>query len=392
MKKPIYIYCKDLDEQTEKQFLNCVNKDFVFAAALMPDAHSGYVAPIGSVLITKGVIVPSWVGYDIGCGVTAIKLTAPNLRLKAKENAQKIYDEVSKTVPMGLGKIHSQGDVHKEQRLAFRELLENLAKKPHDKDLFDFIKRKSESTLGTLGEGNHFIELGEGNDSNTDEIWIIIHSGSRNIGHKVATKYMKSSAGDDKTFEQTFPLDSNSRVGEEYLAILEFGLEFALLNRLEMGITVKECIETILNEPITFEVWTNKNHNHAIKETYNGETVYIHRKGATPAKKGERGVIPGNMRDGVYLVEGLGNEKFLWSSSHGAGRKMSRKKAKESISLVEFKESMKGVLGTVREGTIDEAPQAYKDFEVVMNNQKESIKIIKHIKPFINWKGDNKKR
>lgn len=392
MSKPINIFCNDLDEQTIEQFNSCANLDYVTHAALMPDAHNGYVAPIGAVLITKDKIVPSWVGYDIGCGVTAVKLTAENLRERAQEKSQEIYEEVKKMIPMGMGKLHSVGDVHKEQRIAFAKLVEELESKPHDKEIVDFIKRKSPSNIGTLGEGNHFIELGIGDDENKDEIWIIIHSGSRNIGHKVATKYMKKSANSEKGFEATYPLDVTSQEGQEYLAILDFGLEFALLNRLEMAVSVKECIETVLNEPIEFDMWTNKNHNHAIPEEINGKTLYIHRKGATPAKKGERGVIPGNMRDGAYLVEGLGSEKFLWSSSHGAGRKMSRRAAKENITMEDFSESMKGIVGTIQPGTLDEAPAAYKDFENVMNSQTESVKIIKHIKPFINWKGDVKSK
>jgi tRNA-splicing ligase RtcB len=398
--KPIQNFCLNLDEATLKQFDDCAKQDYVVAAALMPDAHNGYVAPIGSVLITKGKVVPAWVGYDIGCGVTAVKLTAKGIRNLAQTRAQEIYDAVSQKVPMGLGKLHGQQDVHVEQREKFKQMLAKLRESPHDEEIFDYIRRKSPSNIGTLGEGNHFIELSFATDeyasrdaqASKDEIWVVIHSGSRNIGHKVAMKYMKKSAKSDTGFEETFPLDVDSDIGREYLAILEFGLAFALLNRYEMAVSVAECIEQVLQTAVDFELWTNKNHNHAIPIEYKGETCYVHRKGATPAKLGERGVIPGNMRDGCFLVEGLGNPDFLWSSSHGAGRIMGRKQAKELISMDEFAKTMDGIVGTVSKGTLDEAPMAYKNVFDVMDMQKDSVKIMAHLKPFINWKGDEKSK
>ena len=167
--------------------------------------------------------------------------------------------------------------------------------------------------------------------------------------------------------------------------ILDFGLEFALLNRMEMAYKVRDVLREVLNiSNLDFSMWTNKNHNHAIFE---GEYL-IHRKGATPAKKGERGVIPGNMRDGSFLVEGFGDKDFLESSSHGAGRIYSRVQAKKNISMKEFKDSMEGICGTVTFETLDEAPQAYKNINLVMEVQKSSVKIIKHLKPIINWKGE----
>jgi len=215
-----------------------------------------------------------------------------------------------------------------------------------------------------------------------------VHSGSRGIGFQVAEKYMKKSAGSDQNFEATFPLDVDSELGKEYLNVLDFGLEFALLNRLEIIRKTIIAISDILNKKLEYEVWTNKNHNHAILE----DNTFIHRKGATPAKKGERGVIPGNMKEGCFLVEGLGKDNFLNSSSHGAGRIMSRSGAKNNITMEEFKESMVGIRGTITEGTLDEAPMAYKNIYDVMEAQKDSVKVLKHLTPVINWKGDNKRK
>lgn len=212
---------------------------------------------------------------------------------------------------------------------------------------------------------------------------MIIHSGSRGIGHEVAKKYMIKASSSKTNFEQTFPLDVKSQLGKEYLNILDFGLKYALLNRLEMSYKIIEIIDAVLKEKLKTALFVNKNHNHAILE--NGK--YIHRKGATPAKKGEKGIIPGNMRDGSFLVEGLGNSKFLNSSSHGAGRLLSRQSARQKITMNEFEESMKGIRGTISSRTLDEAPMAYKNISDVMDAQKKSVKIIKRIKPLINWKG-----
>lgn len=370
------------DENTLKQFDECCSREYVIKASLMPDAHSGYVAPIGSVLVTKDYVVPSWVGYDIGCGMIACRFDGKDLVDRVRINSDKIYDKVKEMVPMGMGKVNHIQNVSDKTKTEFKNLLYKFKTGPHNQEVFRFLKNKALSHLGSLGEGNHFIELGF-DDENS--LWLVVHSGSRGVGHTVATHYMKQASGTEKNFEDTYPLEVNSDKGQEYLNILDFGLEFALLNRLEMAYKVRDALRKVLEEnSIDFELWTNKNHNHAIFE--NG--YYIHRKGATPAKKDERGVIPANMRDGSFLVIGKGNIDFLESSSHGAGRVLSRKDAKLKINMDEFKDSMEGIKGTVNENTLDEAPFAYKNIYDVMDAQKTSVEIYKHIKPIINWKGE----
>ena len=382
MKKEIYNYAINPGDNTLEQFEHCTSQEFVVKAALMPDAHSGYVAPIGSVLVTKDFIVPSWVGYDIGCGMTAVQLKGENILEKIKAKKNELYDKVNETVPMGKGKVNERKDISDETKKEYAKLIENFKKKPFDKEVLQFLEGKAIQHLGSLGHGNHFVEIGYFEE----EAWIVVHSGSRGVGFKVAQRYMKKSAGKEEKFEQTFPINKESELGKEYLNILDFGLGFALLNRLEMIRKVVSAVSEVLGEKIESELWVNKNHNHAILE----DGLFIHRKGATPAKKNERGVIPANMRDGSFLVEGKGNKEFLESSSHGAGRVMSRTKAKEKISMKEFEESMKGIKGTVGEGTLDEAPMAYKDIFEVMEAQKESVKVVKQLKPLINWKGSDR--
>jgi tRNA-splicing ligase RtcB len=379
MEKKIFDYSIDADSETLNQFKECYSHDFVVSAALMPDAHRGYAAPIGSVLLTKGYIVPAWVGFDIGCGMIAIRIKGKDILNKVKKNIDSIYSKVMNKISMGVGNTNKEKNITEKTKKDFKELLLKFKQGPNNKDIFNFLRDSAIRHLGTLGGGNHFIELG----SYKKEVWLVIHSGSRGIGHKVAKKYMISASGSQTDYEKTFPLDIKSPLGKEYLNVLDFGLEYALLNRLEISYKFIEILEEVLKEKIKTELWVNKNHNHAIYE----KGLYIHRKGATPAKKGERGIIPGNMRDGSFLVVGLGNSKFLNSSTHGAGRILSRKEAKEKISMESFKESMKGIKGTISEKTLDEAPMAYKDINNVMKAQEKSVRIVKHILPIINWKG-----
>jgi len=382
--KKIYNYAIDVDKETIKQFKSCYSKDFVVAAALMPDAHLGYSAPIGSVLKTKKFIVPAWVGFDIGCGMIAIKIKGVGLVSKAREKQNQIYTQIGKNIPMGVGNYNKPSKLTSKTKKEFKILLEKFAKGPYNKNVLNYLKTASLKHLGTLGSGNHFIEIGY--DSKKEkELWLVIHSGSRGIGHTVAKKYMIKASGskEKEKYEKTFPLNINSDLGQEYFNVLGFGLDYALLNRMEIAYKVIKILEKVFKKKLNYELWVNKNHNHAIYE----KGYFIHRKGATPAKKSERGVIPGNMRDGSFLVEGKGNSKFLNSSTHGAGRIISRKGAKEKYTLKQFKEVMKEIKGTVSEKTIDESPMAYKDIFKVMEAQKASVKTIKHIRPLINWKG-----
>ncbi len=381
--KKIYNYGINVDKETLKQFKNCYSNDFVVAAALMPDAHLGYAAPIGAVLKTKKFVVPAWVGFDIGCGLIAVRINGKNLVERVMKNRDGIYNEVTRIIPMGAGHYNEEHKVTEKTKKDFRKILDKFENKPYDKNIRNYLETAAIKHLGTLGGGNHFIELGC--DESERELWLIIHSGSRGVGHSVAKKYMIEASGsrEKKEYEKTFPLDKDSEIGKEYLNVLEFGLEYALLNRLEMSYKVFEILKNVTKENLKYEIWVNKNHNHAVYE----RGYFIHRKGATPAKKNERGIIPGNMRDGSFLVVGKGNAKFLNSSSHGAGRSMSRRDAKKKYTLKQFADSMKGIRGNISSKTLDELPMAYKNISEVMDAQKNSVKIIKHIKPIINWKG-----
>lgn len=355
----INIFCDDMDDLALQQWNECINHPAFRKGALMPDAHGGYDAPIGSVLALKDWVMPSWVGYDIGCGMCALPLAINRYELG---DLQELHSKIHKAVPCGFS-------VHQAQTrlpLGINRSGEAIRQA--------FEKRKVAEQFGTLGGGNHFIELGEGNDG---MIYIVIHSGSRGFGHEIATYWMKR----QKEETNNIGWYAHSKDGKQYIQDMNIALVYALNNRKRMI----ELVCEVLNTKPIFGSMINRNHNHL--DMAHG--LYIHRKGATHSEKDMLGVIPANMRDGSYIVKGLGNPDSLWSSSHGAGRKMSRKVAKENITLEKFQSDMVGIVGDVKEKTIDEAPDAYKDINKVIKTQVDAgiIEVVDIVKPFLNVKG-----
>jgi len=423
---PYKIYAELLDETTQKQFKDVLGEPYVTRGALMPDAHAGYTMPIGAVCATKDIVVPQFVGFDIGCGMCAYKTDYTKEQIEF--HAEIIYNHIIEKIPLGF-KTHEN---HQPLKI--------------DLPKTEFAESVLQSTglkqVGTLGGGNHFIEVGYGAD---EKAWIVIHSGSRGFGHKIASHYMlaayhlknpseekleamiedfkkrnsvfqeKNPEGFEKAVEkftqkqklvmikqakldnikEILPLDVHSQLGKDYIKDQNFALQFAIENRKRMIETIHTIMNDVIGGAFVFndkdEVrFINRNHNHAEYDATRAE--WIHRKGATHAEEGMRGVIPGNMRDGSFVVIGKGNLESLASSSHGAGRVMSRKKAKKNISLKEFEASMVGIIGTVDENTLDESPFAYKDIFEVMRLQDELVEVEEHIKVLINVKDNTKSR
>lgn len=364
--KPYKIYAESIESEAIEQFSSAMNQEFTVRGALMPDVHTGYSLPIGAVIATKNVIVPAWVGYDIGCGMMAIKTSIKKEQI-TDEIKTKIFDNIYRDIPMGMGR---------EREYAIDRDFCSIERTP----LMDSILQKNIKQCGSLGSGNHFLEIGH---DTHDNIWAIVHSGSRGVGHMVATYYMRLASNTDKAKEGHFGLRTDTQEGKDYIMDMGFCLEFALINREIMLRQVIDIFDKYFNNYVISDV-INENHNHA--EYKDG--LWIHRKGATHADKGMKGVIPGNMRDGSFIVEGLGNEEALCSSSHGAGRIMSRTKAKKAFSLEEFSREMTGIVSKISNGTLDESPMAYKNIFEVMEQQKDLVKVIEHIRPLINIKAE----
>jgi len=417
---PYKIYAELLDETSQEQFYDVLRQPYVTYGALMPDAHAGYSMPIGGVCSTKDVVVPQFVGFDIGCGMCAYKTDYTKEQIE--KNANIIYNQIREQIPLGFS-THQNNQEFKS-----------------DLPLSDFAKESLESVglkqLGTLGGGNHFIEI----DYDSNNIaWIVIHSGSRGFGHKIASHYMlkayleqnpiesrvdelvaeyeKKNANFKKHNPEGFKkamenfrlkqieqiskktrvdniqgiwgLDTQSKLGQEYIQDQNFALNFALENRKRMIAKVHEIMNSVIGGNFEFisqdeQRFINKNHNHVEYDPNRKE--WIHRKGATHADRGVMGVIPANMRDGTFIVRGKGCSDSLNSSSHGAGRVMSRKRVRDTISIEAFEESMRGIVGTVDKNTLDESPFAYKDIFEVMELQSELVDVVEHLKVIINIK------
>ena len=365
--KPHKIYASHVEPDALKQFYSALELDCVVRGALMPDAHTGYTLPIGGVVATEGVVFPSFVGYDIGCGMCAAPIRHLD-PLDARRVAQVWMNEIYAKIPVGM----KNNDRATESTLNPGDLTDRA------REAFDI--RGGFSALGTLGSGNHFIEIGE---DETGQVWIVIHSGSRGPGWKVAQEYMKLASGDGKAREGHYGLRVDSQDGQDYINDMNWMLSFALDNRKEMMHRVDE----IIGRWIDWDFLINRNHNHATVKVVDGQTLWIHRKGATHAEEGMDGVIPGNMRDGSFIVRGKGNPDSLWSSSHGAGRVLGRAEAKKVLTLDQFSATMQGVVAKVGEGTLDEAPMAYKDIFQVMREQADLVEIVHHVRPILNIKG-----
>lgn len=366
--KKISLLAENIEPAALEQFQSAMSQAFSVAGVLLPDAHTGYTLPIGAVVGTDGVILPSWVGYDIGCGMCAVTTGLPADRLTPF--SETIYRRIYEEIPTGFNH-HDRPSAWNHNALEKTDTLQRL------------FERKGLKQLGTLGSGNHFIEIGHDED---DQIWIIVHSGSRGTGHAVASHYMRLASGDGKAREGHFGFEVQSENGQAYITDMNFCLAYALENRRRMIHRILEIIDrSIPDHPLDrldLAGMINRNHNHA--ELAHG--MWIHRKGATHAEEGMAGVIPGNMRDGSFIVEGLGNPESLWSSSHGAGRVLGRKKAKQTLSLEAFRESMAGIRAKITRGTLDESPFAYKNIFEVMKSQATLVSVRHHVKPIINIK------
>ncbi|MCG5529716.1 RtcB family protein [Halorhodospira halochloris] len=356
------------------QLMDAASEGFVVRAAGMPDMHQGYALPIGGVVATQDVVVPAWVGYDIGCGMCAAPTSFSVEEILA--NRQLIFRSIYRRIPVGT-KGHNKPIVDPERE---------LGKLPDNKTRSIYKSRHGDRQCGTLGGGNHFIEIGVADSD--QRVWIVLHSGSRGPGHGVAGHFMKLASSSSKAKQGHYGLSIDSAEGQSYLASLDWMTRFALLNRRLMLESVEQALQDIdLAGEVCMDELVNRNHNHAEPDA-NG--YYIHRKGATHAEVGMAGVIPGDMSRGSYLVRGLGNAQALNSSSHGAGRKLGRRQAKQQLDIEQFRTTMQqaNVQACVTPGTLDEAPGAYKDIHDIIALQIEYglIEQVDRIRPLINIK------
>lgn len=391
------------------QIENMAKMPFVFKhVAVMPDAHAGKGSTVGTVIATKGAIVPAAVGVDIGCGMMAVKtsLTANDL----PDSLSHIRGMIEAAVPHGRGTDQqiragidpgSWGNVKTNNAMRWSGLgphanegkwLQSryekiIAKHPKIKP-----KRDPATHLGTLGTGNHFIELCL--DEN-DNVWVMLHSGSRGIGNAIGTYFIEQAKREMERYHiapylpdsDLSYLVEHTEVYDDYVEAVEWAQDFAMENRRAMMEAVLGVMRQTLPPFLSEQMAVNCHHNYVTKEQHFGENVLVTRKGAVQAREGTLGIIPGSMGTGSFIVRGLGNPHSFHSCSHGAGRVMSRTKAKKLISMEQHAKAMEGIEARLDADILDESPAAYKPIGAVMEAQNDLVEIVHRLRQVLNVKG-----
>ena len=376
---PIKLWLSDIEEGALEQAKNLANLPFAFRhIAIMPDSHQGYGMPIGAVLATENVVIPNAVGVDIGCGMRVVKT---HISAIDREDLQKIVNSIKQVIPVGFKR-------HKTKQ--------SYSLIPKRNFVMPIVEHECENSLtqiGTLGGGNHFIEIQKDDDG---FIWVMIHSGSRNLGYKVANHYNNAAKELNEKWYSSVPskyqlafLPLNSKEGSDYFNEMNYCVDFAKANRELMMHRIMQYMVDVLGS-FKFEEYIDIAHNYASIENHFNRNVIIHRKGATRAYKDQIGIIPGSQGTSSYIVKGKGNKESFMSCSHGAGRKMGRKEAQRVLNLEEQKKILDSA-GIIHNMTttkdLDEAPGSYKDISEVMKNQQDLVDIVTELKPLAVIKG-----
>ena len=382
--RPVKIWANDVEESAMRQIENMAALPFLHHhLAIMPDVHAGMGMPIGGVLACDGAVIPNAVGVDIGCGMCAVKTNWRTDDFPASVLRKEIMKGIRERIP--LGKEH-----HKEAQA------ETYLPQGYDIDKLEIVNRRQNSIrheVGTLGGGNHFIELQKDKEG---FLWIMIHSGSRNLGKQVGDYYNKIAASLNEKWHSEVPADFHlpflplgTREFGAYWNEMRYCIDFALCNRKLMMERIQEVMADSLRD-IEFEPMINIAHNYAAFEHHFGKDVIVHRKGATLASKGVTGIIPGSQGTASYIVEGLGNPESFCSCSHGAGRVLSRKAAIRTLDMkVEVANlEAKGIIHAIRcQDDMQEASGAYKDIETVIANESDLVKVTTKLFPIAVIKG-----
>jgi tRNA-splicing ligase RtcB (3'-phosphate/5'-hydroxy nucleic acid ligase) len=390
-----------VEEQAMQQLKNIASLPFIHKhVAVMPDVHLGKGATIGSVIPTKGAIVPAAVGVDLGCGMMAVRTSIRAEHLP--DSLADIRSAIEKAVPHGRTTVGKHYDPSKDRglwyntpeinQIRFKELeggLKAILEKQNDK-LLNRAAAGAEKQLGTLGTGNHFIEvcLDENND-----VWVMLHSGSRGIGNRIATHFIEKAQELVKMWFVHLPdvdlayLPQGIKEFDEYVEAVEWAQRFAMVNREIMMENALNALRKFFPDMVTTEEAVNCHHNYVEMENHYGANVWLTRKGAVRARSGDLGIIPGSMGAKSYIVRGKGNPESFCSCSHGAGRVMSRGEAFRRITLDDHAKATEGVECRKDKEVIDESPAAYKDVEKVMAAQADLVDIVHTLKQVLCVKG-----
>ncbi len=378
-----WISPEEIEPQALQQLKNIAALPFVFKhVAAMPDVHLGIGATVGSVIATQNAIIPAAVGVDIGCGMMAVKTP---LNYKAvQDKIKEIRHSIERSIPVG----HYGNKSVSDRVLEFPGWKTIGDLEFVDRDLIS----KAKSQLGSLGGGNHFVEICLDAENS---VWVMLHSGSRHMGKNLAERYIREAKSLIKAAGENLPdldlayLKENSKEFDSYIRALHWCQDYAFQNRKEMMARILKDLSYAVTdrEPISRLLEVNCHHNYANREVHFGREVWVTRKGAVRAQKNDFGIIPGSMGTRSYIVRGLGSEESFHSCSHGAGRRMSRSQAKKSFSLTDLRLQTQGVECRKDEGVIDEIPGAYKDIDQVMENQRDLVEVVAVLKQIMCIKG-----
>jgi len=386
---PVKVFTDDLEPHARAQLANVAQLPIVFGhVAAMPDVHTGIGATVGSVIPTRGAIIPAAVGVDIGCGMNAVRLS-----LKAEQlpdSLARIRTAIERAVPVGFDEHRESGARREACTPLARRLAAIVRKHPKIAKMQRDHEKRWIRQMGSLGGGNHFIELCL---DKTGQLWVMLHSGSRGIGNCIGQYFIAQAREAMMKRDVYLPdrdlgwLDEGSRPFDDYVEAVGWAQDYAFANRAEM---LELILEALRRHLPAFEVTgeaINCHHNYVQREEHFGERVYVTRKGAISAREGELGIIPGSMGARSYIVRGKGNPESFSSCAHGAGRRMSRSEAKRRFSRADLIVQTQGVECRKDKGVLDEIPGAYKDIDEVMANQTDLVEVAHTLKQVVCVKG-----
>lgn len=381
MQGNVLSWASDIESDTLDQAQKTARMPFIQGhVALMPDAHVGFGSTVGSVIPTKGAIIPSAIGVDIGCGMIAAEL--PLRASELPDDLTPLLSRFEKAIPAGVG----QGDNHRVHSL------KGLRHRALALDMGDRLWTKMIRQMGSLGAGNHFVEVCL---DEREHVWLVLHSGSRGVGNELAKIHIDGAKDlmaryfidlEDKDLAY---LVEGTPSFDAYIAAMLWAQDYALANREEMMTAAVGEMCDFLSLPLAVEQTINCHHNFTQQEHHHGKNVWLTRKGAIRARVGDLGVIPGSMGTRSYIVEGLGNDASYHSCSHGAGRRMSRSKARKTLTVESFRESMgdRTWQSGMADKLLDEHPDSYKDIDQVMDDQKDLVVVRHTLHQVLNYKG-----
>ena len=378
-----------IENGAKQQLYNTAELPIVYKhIAAMPDVHWGLGATVGSIIPTKQAIIPAAVGVDIGCGMCAIRTSLTSHDLP--ENLGRLRNKIERKVPVGFDDFDKRKEVGKDAPKTWQNIFEKRYKKILDKHPKLNSKKNPVMQLGTLGGGNHFIEICL---DESDRVWIMLHSGSRNAGNRIGSYFISQAKKEmeklgiklvDKNLSY---FNEGSELFDDYVDAVGWAQEYAKINRKIMLETILNIFRKIFKNFTTDKKAVNCHHNYVQLENHFGQNLWITRKGAVSAMEGELGIIPGSMGTRSYIVEGKGNPESFHSCAHGAGRLMSRKKAKKNFTVEDHIQATRGVECRKDKRVLDETPGAYKNIDDVMNAQKDLVNVLYALKQIVCVKG-----